>query len=150
MYCVYYLICKDEYLFVCLYRTYTYPHFLTDLNQTLHMSFPWSGESFSVCVWTHNISIFPHFRPILSGASANSCAEDGCRRQSPPLLRYISRVGVTSRTWRALCIKHRKLAKICTECMCVEMETWWDGKEMNNELHLHLRCIYTNDKEKST
>jgi len=31
--------------------------------------------------------------------------------------------------------------------MCVEMETWWDGKEVNNELHLQLHCIYTNDNE---
>ena len=38
----------------------------------------------------HSISTFPPFRRILSGASADSCAEDGCRRQSPPLLRYIS------------------------------------------------------------
>jgi len=27
------------------------------------------------------------------------------------------------------------------------METWWDGKEVNNELHLQLHCIYTNDNE---
>jgi len=42
----------------------------------------------------------PHFRPILSGASADSCAADGCRRHTPPLLRFIrdaARVGVTSR-----------------------------------------------------
>jgi hypothetical protein len=39
-------------------------------------------------VWTHNISTFPPFRCILSGASADSCAEDSRRRQSPPLLRY--------------------------------------------------------------
>jgi hypothetical protein len=32
-----------------------------------------------------------------------------------------------------------------TECVCVKMETWWDGKEVNNELHLQLHCIYTND-----
>jgi len=41
-------------------------------------------------VWTHNISIFPHFRPILLGASADT----------PTLLRYIrdeARVGVMSR-----------------------------------------------------
>jgi len=51
-------------------------------------------------MWTHNISTFPPFRPILSGASADSCAVDGCRRHSPPLLRYIrdaARAGVTSR-----------------------------------------------------
>jgi hypothetical protein len=51
-------------------------------------------------VWTHNISTFSPFRPILLGASADSCAVDGCRRHTPPLLRYIrdaARVGVTSR-----------------------------------------------------
>ena len=48
-------------------------------------------------VWTHSISTFPTFRRILSGASADSCVEDGCWRQGP---RYsiIPRVGVTSRT----------------------------------------------------
>jgi hypothetical protein len=25
-----------------------------------------------------------------------------------------------------------------TECVCVKMETWWDGKEVTNELHLQL------------
>jgi hypothetical protein len=28
------------------------------------------------------------------------------------------------------------------------METWWDGKEVNNELHLQLHCICTNDNVK--
>ena len=28
------------------------------------------------------------------------------------------------------------------------METWWDGKEVTNELHLQLHCIYTNDNVK--
>jgi len=40
-------------------------------------------------VWTHNISTFPPLRRILSGKSADWRAQDGCRRQSPPLLRYI-------------------------------------------------------------
>ena len=35
-----------------------------------------------------------------------------------------------------------------TECVCVKMETWWDGKEVTNELHLQLHCIYTNDNVK--
>jgi len=41
-------------------------------------------------VWTNNISTFPPFRRILLGASAASYAEDGCRRHSPPLLRYMA------------------------------------------------------------
>ena len=36
-----------------------------------------------------NISTFPLFRRILSGASADSCAEEACQHQSPSLLRYI-------------------------------------------------------------
>jgi hypothetical protein len=32
--------------------------------------------------------------------------------------------------------------------MFVKMETWWDGKEVNNELHLQLHCICTNDNVK--
>jgi hypothetical protein len=28
------------------------------------------------------------------------------------------------------------------------METWWDGKEVNNELQLQLHCIFTNDNVK--
>jgi hypothetical protein len=52
-------------------------------------SLPLGLEEVVGYVWTHNISTFPHFRCILSGASADSRAEDGCRRQSPPLLRYI-------------------------------------------------------------
>jgi len=52
-------------------------------------------------VWAHNISPYPPFRPILSGAGADSYAVDGCRRHTAPLLRYIcnaARAGVTSRT----------------------------------------------------
>jgi len=35
---------------VCLYGTYTKPHFWTDLNQTLHTSPPWSGGGRRVCM----------------------------------------------------------------------------------------------------
>jgi hypothetical protein len=37
-------------LFVCMYGTYTNSHFWTDLNQTLHMSPPWSGRDRRVCM----------------------------------------------------------------------------------------------------
>jgi len=37
-------------MFVCLYGTYTNSHFWTDLNQTLHMSPPWSGRDHRVCM----------------------------------------------------------------------------------------------------
>jgi hypothetical protein len=39
-------------------------------------------------VWTYNISIMPIFPLTLSEASADSCAEDGCRRQSPTTALY--------------------------------------------------------------
>jgi hypothetical protein len=32
--------------------------------------------------------------------------------------------------------------------VCAKMETLWDGKEVTNELHLQLHCIYTNVNEK--
>jgi len=37
-------------MFVCLYETYTNPHFWIDLNQTLHTSPPWSGGGCRVCM----------------------------------------------------------------------------------------------------
>ena len=52
-------------------------------------------------VWAHNISPFPPFRHISSGAGAHSCTVHGCRRHTTPLLRYIrdaACAGVTSRT----------------------------------------------------
>jgi len=40
-------------------------------------------------VWAHNISPFPPFRLILSGAVTGSCTVDACRRHTTPLLLYI-------------------------------------------------------------
>ena len=60
----------------------------------------------------------------------------------------ISRFGVTSRTWRALCLMHRKRGEVSGMHVCVEMETWWDGKEVNNELYLQLHFVCTDDNEK--
>jgi hypothetical protein len=51
----------------------------------------------------------------LLGAGADSCAVDGCRRHTAPLLRYIrvaARVGVTSRAWCSLRVMHRKRGKV--------------------------------------
>jgi hypothetical protein len=104
-----YLIYKDKCLFVC-----------TELVQ-IHISEPiWTKlctrlslglEEIVGYVWTHNILTFLPFRPILSRASTNSWAEDDCRRQNLPLC-VISRVCVTSRTWSALCIMHRKRGEV--------------------------------------
>jgi len=69
-------------------------------------------------VWAHNISLFPPFRPILSGAGADSCAVDGCRRHTAPLLCYIrdaARAGVTSRT--VVCAMKTRRSE-WNECVC--------------------------------
>jgi len=105
-------------------------------------------------VWAHNISPFPPFRPISSGAGAHSCAVHGCWRHTTPLLRYIrdaACAGVTSRT------------------VCCAMQTWrsarnacawkWEPDEtgskwlmictcVTNELHFQLHCISTNHSVK--
>jgi hypothetical protein len=81
------LIYKDECLFVCMELIQI--HIFEPIWTKLCTRLPLGMEEVVGYVWTHNISTFPPFRRILSGASADSCAEDGCRRQSPPLLRYI-------------------------------------------------------------
>jgi len=97
---LFYLIYKDECLFVCLFAPYTNPRFWTDGNQTLHTA-PRGLEETVGYVWAHNISPFQPFLPILSGVHADSCTVDGCRRHTAPLLHYIrdaARAGVTSGT----------------------------------------------------
>jgi hypothetical protein len=74
-------------LFVCMKLIQI--HISEPIWTKLCTRLPLGLEEVVAYVWTHNISTFPHFRPILSEASADSRAEDGCRRQSPPLLRYI-------------------------------------------------------------
>jgi len=61
------LIYKDECLFVCLYGTYTNPHFLTDLNQTLHTSPPWSGGGRRGCMDPQYFN-FPNFSTYFVGS----------------------------------------------------------------------------------
>ena len=63
-------------------------HISEPISTELWTRLPLGLEEVVGYVWTHNISTFPPFRRILSGASTDLCAEDGCRRQSPPLLRY--------------------------------------------------------------
>jgi len=76
-------------------------HISEPIGTKLCTHLPRSLEETVGYVWVHNISPFPPFRPILSGAGADSYAVDGCRRHTAPLLRYIrdaARLGVTSRT----------------------------------------------------
>ena len=93
------LIYKDEYLCVCLYLIQIHISEPTGTKLCTHL--PHGLEETVGYVWAHNISPFPPFRPILSGAGADSCAVDGCRRHTTPLLHYIhdaACAGVTSRT----------------------------------------------------
>jgi hypothetical protein len=52
---------------VCLYGTYTNPHFWTDMNQTLHTSPPWSGGSRRVCMDPQYFN-FPTFSTYFVGS----------------------------------------------------------------------------------
>jgi hypothetical protein len=86
-------------LFVCLYLIQI--HISEPIGTKVCTRLPRGPEETVGYVWAHNISPFPPFRPILSGKGADSCAVDGCRRHTAPLLRYIrdvARAGVTSRT----------------------------------------------------
>ena len=84
---------------VCLY--FIQIHISEPIGTKLRTRLPRGLEETAGYVWAHNISPFAPFRPILSGAGADLCAVDGCRRHTIPLLRYIrdaARARVTSRT----------------------------------------------------
>jgi len=126
---------------VCLYVTQI--HISEPIGTKLCTHLPRGLEETVGYVWAHNISPLPPFRPILSGAGVDSCAVDGCWRHTAPLLRYIhdaACAGMTSGTV-GCAMKTRRSERNA----CVKMETWWDGKEVANELNLQLHCIYTND-----
>jgi hypothetical protein len=88
-------------------------------------------------VWAHNISPFPPLRTILSGACADSCAVDGCRRHTVPLLRNIrdaARAGVTSRTAVGCAMKTRSERKACV---------WkWKPDETGRKWPMNCTCSY--------
>jgi hypothetical protein len=86
-------------LYVCLYLIQI--HISEPIGTKLCTHLPHGLEETVGYVWAHNISPFSSFRPILSGADADSRAINACRRHTAPLLRYIrdaARAGVTSRT----------------------------------------------------
>jgi len=82
-----YLIYKDGCLYVCLYLIQI--HISEPIGTKLCTHLPRGLEESVGYVWAHIISPFPPFRPILSGARADSCAVDGCRRHTASLLHYI-------------------------------------------------------------
>ena len=67
---------------VCLYLIQI--HISEPIGTKLCTHLPRGLEETVGYVWAHNISPFPPFRPILSGACAYSCAVDGCRRDITP------------------------------------------------------------------
>ena len=86
-------------LYVCLYLIQI--HISEPIGTKLCTHLPRGLAENVGYVWAHNISPFPPFRSILSGAGANFCEIVGGRRHTTPLLRYIrdaARADVTSRT----------------------------------------------------
>jgi len=73
-------------MFVCLYLIQI--HISEPIGTKLCTHLPRGLEETVGYVWAHNISPFPPFRHILSGAGADLCAVDGCRRHITPLPRY--------------------------------------------------------------
>ena len=80
-------IYKDECLYICLYLIQI--HISEPMENKLCTHLPSGLEETVGYVWAHNISPFPPFRPILSGARAHLRSADGCRRHTAPLLRCI-------------------------------------------------------------
>jgi hypothetical protein len=79
---------KNVCLFVCLYGIYTNSHFWTDLNQTLHKSPPWSGRDRRVCMGPKFLTSSTFWALFSFGATAESWAQDGCRRNRFPRYPY--------------------------------------------------------------
>ena len=76
---------------VCIYMyvPYTNSHFWADLNQTLHTSPPWSGRDRRVCMGPKFLTSSTFWTLFLWGATAESWAQDGCRRDRFPRYPYI-------------------------------------------------------------
>jgi hypothetical protein len=77
------LIYIDE----CLYRTYTNPHFWTNLNQTLHTSPPWSGGGHGMDPQYFN---FPTFSAYCVGSECRfMCSRWLLAQHSPATALYL-------------------------------------------------------------
>ena len=123
-----YLIYKDECLFVCLFVPYTNPHFWTDRNQTSHTSPPWSGRDRRVWMGPQYFT-FPTFSTYF--------VVSWCRSVHSSWLPSPHCTTTALYPWCGACwcdVTHgglcNKNAEKWTECVCVKMETWWDGKEV--------------------
>jgi hypothetical protein len=128
-----YLIYKDECLFVGLSVPYTNPHFWTDRNQTSHTSPPWSGKDRRTCMGPQYFT-FPTFSTYFVGSG---CRFVRSRWQLAPHCLAIALYPWWGAYWcdvthGGLCNENEEK---WSECVCVKIKTWWDGKEMTNKLH---------------
>ena len=73
-------------MYVCLYLIQT--HITQPIGTKLRTRLPRGLEETAGYVWAHNIPPSPPFRPILSGAGADLCPVDGCRRDTTPAPRF--------------------------------------------------------------
>jgi len=115
------LIYKDE----CLYVPYTNPHFWTYRNQTLHTSPLWTGRDHRVCMGPQYFT-FPTFSTYF--------VVSGCQFVHSRWLPAPHCTATVLYLWRGACwcdVTHGGLcnekAEKWMECMCVKMETWWEG-----------------------
>ena len=74
-------------MFVCLYLIQL--HISEPIGTKLCTHLPRGLEETVGYVWAHNISPFPPFRPVLTGAGAQLYAEGGCRHHTAPPQRNI-------------------------------------------------------------
>jgi len=108
-----------------MFVPYTNPHFWTDRNQTLHTSPPWSGRDHRVCMGPQYF-IFTAFSTYF--------VVSGCQFVHSRWLPAPHCTAAVLYPWRSVCrcdVTHGGLcnekAEKGMECVCVKMETWWDG-----------------------
>jgi hypothetical protein len=127
-----------------LFVPYKNPRFWTDRNRTLHTSPPWSARDRRVCMG-------PQYSTFLTYFVGSECRFVRNRWLPAPhwlataLYLWCGTCWCDVRDGGGLCNENTEK---WMECACVKIETWWDGKEVTNELHLQLHCIYTNDNIK--
>ena len=146
-------------LFLCLYGTYTNPHFWTDLNRTMHTSPPSSGGGRRVCTDPQYLTLLDIFvifceEPV-QNTGQNMAA--GPRVIATALYPWCSRrhllkeSSVTAlypwysrwqlRVLQVPCILHRQRGEENWMHACQYGKNRWDRKELNNGLKLQLRCV---------
>jgi len=151
-------VCKFVCLFVCLYLMQI--HISEQISIELCTRLPLRLEEVVGYVWTHNIWPFSTFSTssvrsqcrilgttwLPAQESLRQCyirdlADDTCAK-SHPRQPYVHDVADDTRVEVFWAVgKWEKW----TECKCVNIVTWWDRKEVNNELQLQLHLILAGD-----